>query len=325
VAQTRPKLRILETPLPRDALAEAVDAFLQRGQARNLSPRTLSFYRERLAVFGRWLESEKLALAPADISAAVIRDFLSAERERTSAATAGHAFTTLRAWFRWLAAEEWIPENPMAKVEKVRIPRKLIQALSQEQVTALLAGCGRGFTGARLRAAILVLVDCGLRASELCGLKVEDVDWNAGTLRVMGKGARERLVPFGEAARMALLAYIARRGNIPGQQVLFLTCNADPLNRGELHRLLSEAGKRAGLTGVRCSPHVFRHTSALMFLRAGGDPFSLQAILGHSDLTMTKRYCGISAADVLAKHRAASPGDQFLAAVRSHGGRRRLR
>jgi len=319
------KLQVLEAPSPREALQEAVASFVRRGQARSLSPRTVEFYQERLGVFLRWLDAEKLDLNPADASADVVRDFLAAEKERTSAATANHAYVALRALLRYLEAEEWIAANPMERVEKVRTTRKLIETFTQEQVEALLAQCSRSFNGARLRAIILTLVDCGLRASELCGLTLDGVSWDEGTLKVMGKGSKERVVPFGEATRQSLLAYVSRRGNLRGQGALFVTSLGDALNRHELHRVLSEAGKRAGLTGVRCSPHTFRHTCAVSYLRNGGDAFTLQKLLGHSDLAMTRRYCELSSADVVAKHRQFSPGDRFLSQVQKAGGRKRLR
>lgn len=323
---TRAKLKVLDLPSPTQALTEAVESFLQRGRGRNLAPRTLEFYRERLGSFTRHLESKGLEVAPEQVTPDVVRDFLSTERERTSAATAQHSFVTLRAWFRFLVREEWLTANPMDRVEKVRVPRKVVETFSTEQVEAMLAACkGRSFNGVRLRAVILTLLDCGLRASELCGLTLEDLSWDEGTLKVMGKGSKERLVPFGEATRQALLAYVAKRGNIPGQGGLFVTCYGDALNRHELHRILAAAGKRADLTGVRCSPHTFRHTCAVMYLRNGGDAFTLQKLLGHSDLAMTRRYCELSQADALAKHRQCSPGDRFLPAVKLAGGRKRLR
>jgi site-specific recombinase XerD len=322
----RARLTLVETPSPRQVLREGVQSFLQRGVARNLAPRTLEFYRTRLGSFARWLEEQGVNTAPEDVTPSLLRQFLVAEQERSSAATASHSYVALRAFFRFLVRDEWLSANPMEKVEKVRVPRKVVQTFSREQVEQMLASCSaRSFNGLRLRAIILTLVDCGLRVSELCGLDVEDVSWDEGTLRVMGKGSKERVVPFGEATRQALLAYVARRGELPGQSALFVTCYGDPLNRHEAHRLISGCGKRTGVSGVRCSPHTFRHTFAVMYLRNGGDAFTLQKLLGHSDLTMTRRYCELSQVDALEKHRQYSPGDRFLSAVRPTRGRRRVR
>jgi len=309
---------------PRDGLERAVANFLDRGRARNLSPSTLRFYRTRLTAFARYLKQAEVTPDPATITPAIVRDFVAAERERVSAVTAQHSFVALRAFFKFLTREEAIAVNPMDRVEKVRVPRKVIQTLSASQVEALLGVCRRGFTGARLRAIILVLLDTGLRVSELCGINLEDVSWDEGTLRVMGKGSKERVVPFGEAARQALIGYLAKRGKLAGQSAVFVTCYRDRLNRHEVHRILQNAGRRAGLSGVRCSPHTFRHTCAVMYLRNGGDAFTLQKLLGHATLDMTRRYCELSQTDALAKHRQASPGDRFLGLPGPDGRRTRL-
>lgn len=324
--QTHPRLTLLKapTPTPRQAWQEAIDGFLRRAEGRNLSPHTLLFYRERLARWAAYLEERAPTVGPAEVTPAVVRDFLTSERERCSPSAAAHARTALSAFFRHLVAEEVIAENPMDKVERVRLPRKLVATLTEEQVQALLAqGSPRTFAGTRLRALVLALVDCGLRASELCGLDLGDVDWNAGTLKVMGKGAKERAVPFGEATRQALLAYLAKRGDVPRQPALFVTCYRERLTRHELHRVLKEAGERAGIPGLH--PHQLRHTCAVMYLRNGGDAFTLQRLLGHSSLEMTRRYCELAQGDLVARHRQASPGDRFADCVRPTSGRRRLR
>ena len=324
--QARPKLTVVQARTAGEELGEAIESFYRRCCARGLAEETVRFYRTRLDAFTHYLESQGGAVRPGEITPPMVRDFLAAQKERLSAAAAHHARSTLSAFFRFLVREEVLTANPMDKVEKVRVPRKVVETFSTEQVEAMLATCnGRSFNGIRLRAVILTLLDCGLRVSELCGLSLEDVSWDEGTLRVMGKGSKERVVPFGEAARQALLSYVAKRGNIPGQGALFVTCYGDPTNRHEAHRLLAAAGRKAGLTGVRCSPHTFRHTFAVMYLRNGGDAFTLQKLLGHSDLAMTRRYCELSQADAIAKHRQASPGDRFLGAVRMAGGRRRLK
>jgi len=324
--EARAKLTVVQARTPREQLAEDMESFFRRCRARGLAAETIRFYRTRLDAFTSYLDAQGFRGGAAKVTAQMVRDFIATQQERLSSAAAHHARSTLSAFFRFLVREEVIAENPMEKVEKVRVPRKVVETFSTEQVEAMLAACNnRSFNGIRLRAVILTLLDCGLRASELCGLTLEDVSWDEGTLRVMGKGGKERIVPFGEATRQALLAYVAKRGNIPGQGALFVTCYGDPMNRHEAHRLLAAAGRKAGLVGVRCSPHTFRHTFAVMYLRNGGDAFSLQKLLGHSSLDMTRRYAELAQADVVAKHRQCSPGDRFLGAVRGAQGRKRLR
>jgi len=305
------------------SLDEAIRRFIQRGEARNLSPRTLQFYRERLGVFRAWLDAERLpAVAPHDLTASTIRSFLAHERERTSAATAKHAHAALSALFGFLVREQVVSRNIMCDVEKPRTPRRIPSPLTADEVGQMLATCGKGFIGARLTALLLVMVDTGLRLSEVCGLRCEDVSLAEHTLRVMGKGARERIVPFGQATKTALLDYLARRGE-SAQARLFLTVYGDPLPPRQVYGLLRDCGKRAGVNGVH--PHRLRHTFALLYLQRGGDAFTLQRALGHSSLEMTKRYCAVADADLREAHRRASPGDLFAAHVKPTTGRRRLR
>ena len=314
---------MLAKPVAREGLRPAIEDFLRRAEAKGLSPRTLDFYSYRFEAFASWLEAQGFEGGPEDLTPQLLRDFLNHERERTSPATARHSWSALSALCGFLLGEGTIAENPMLTVERPRVPQKLVRPLSEEEVARLLAqGNPRTFAGARLRALVLVLVDCGLRASELCGLNHDEVDWVEGTLKVMGKGGKERIVPFGEATRQALFTYLARRGDVQ-ERALFLSAYQERLTRHVLHHILSDAGEKAGVVGVHA--HRLRHTAALMYLRNGGDALSLQRLLGHSSLDMVKRYVNLADGDLVVKHRQASPGDRFLSQVQKAGGRKRLR
>lgn len=321
--QGRTSLRVLTAPTPQDAMAQAVESFFARCAARGLAEGTTTFYRQRLRRFLDFCQRQAPEAGPADVTAPMLRAFLQAERQRTSPAGAHHARATLSAFFAHLEREGLLTENPIPKVERVKAPHKLVRPLAEEEMERLLASTGRGFLGARLKALLTLLVDTGLRASELCGLDLEDLDLNAGLLRVRhAKGGKEREVPFGQAARAALLSYLARRGELP-TRALFVTHFGERLDRGGLRRILIRAGARAGVPGVH--PHRLRHTAATLFLRGGGNLFSLQRMLGHSSLAMVRRYAEVTQADLVEQHRACSPGDRFLSAVQKAGGRKRLR
>ena len=201
--------------------------------------------------------------------------------------------------------------------------KPLIDVFSPEQIETVIATCGADFVGLRDRAVILVLLDCGLRASETCGLTADDVNWKEHTLKVLGKGRKERLVSFGRATQQALGRYLARRPELPTSN-LFVTWFGEPMNRHRLYELVKTRCLRAGITGVRASPHTFRHTFATSFLRSGGDCFTLQRILGHEDLAMTRRYSEVSQTDALERHRAYSPADRLSLAEPSQGRRKRI-
>ena len=175
---------------------------------------------------------------------------------------------------------------------------------------------------------MLILLDTGLRISEVVSIKEQDIDWNRNSIRVMGKGSKERVVPFGRTVKRALLAYLKRRGHIVGNDHIFVSELGDPLWREPVRRNIRKYGARAGLTGVRCSPHTFRHTFACNWIRNGGDVFSLQRILGHSTMHTVRLYVNLADSDLEAAHLKWSPVDcksQELGLSGRGDGRRRLR
>jgi len=171
---------------------------------------------------------------------------------------------------------------------------------------------------------ILVLLDCGLRVSELVGVQLQDIDWADQTIRVLGKGNKERVVPFGQGTKSALTAWLTKRASLETES---LWCNhyGEPMRRWRVRDMLTDRGAKAGITGVRCSPHTLRHTCAVSYLRAGGDLLTLQRLLGHSSVAVTQRYLeSIKSEDVANAHKAYSPVDR-LTGAKAKTGRRRLR
>jgi integrase/recombinase XerD len=177
---------------------------------------------------------------------------------------------------------------------------------------------------------ILILLDTGLRVSELINLKIDNVWLDEGLIKVLGKGNKERLVPIGKQIRKLLWRYINQyrpETARPNLDNLFLTRDGRPLTKNRVDSIMKRYGKIAELTGIRCSPHTLRHTFAINYLRNGGDVFSLQKILGHSSLEMTRRYCELANADIKKAHAIASPVDNLaierkLAIVRSVRGKK---
>ena len=158
-----------------------------------------------------------------------------------------------------------------------------------------------------------------MRVSELCHLKLDDVWLEDGMLKVLGKGNKERLIPIGKLVQRLLWRYISRfRPESAGINFnfLFLTRDGRPLTKDRIEKVMTYYGKKAGISGVRCSPHTFRHTAAVKFLRNGGDVFSLQRMLGHASLEMTRRYCELADTDVKQAHMTASPVDNLNLQVR---------
>lgn len=190
--------------------------------------------------------------------------------------------------------------------------KKLIRPLSAEQVRALLAGLDQKWFPYHTVWTLMVLIlDTGLRISEVIELRLDQIDFPAGVLRVMGKGGKERQVPFGATSKQALWNYMARRGEVPDQGLLFVNRFGGKLCRIWVQQTMRFLARRVGITGVRVSPHTLRHTFAINYVRNGGDAFSLQRILGHSSLDMVKIYVSLADQDVAALYRKFSPMDRF--------------
>ncbi len=150
-------------------------------------------------------------------------------------------------------------------------------------------------------ALMLTLIDTAVRLSELAGLKAGDVDFENGYLRVMGKGSKERYIPFGQKVAKALLKYELKHCPQPlANDYFWLTQDGRPLTAERIEKIVGHYGAKAGLN--RCYPHKLRHTSSVIYLRNGGDPFSLQKKLGHSSLQMTRHYSNLADSDVRAQH-----------------------
>lgn len=313
-------IHVFEAATP--TVTEATNGFLASCKARNLSPQTYDYYRHRLTAFAKFLEANGGDKAAAEVTTADVRAFLTQQLEENSPTTASHSYTALSAFYKHLEREGYVNQNVMARVEKPKRRKTLIQTLSAAQVEALLRTCvGRGFYAVRDRAALLALLDTGLRASELCGLELDDLSLEEQTMLVLGKGDKERVVPFGASVKSALVSYLNKRGDDAG--AVFVNHFGEPLTRYGLRGMVIRRGQEGGITGVRLSPHTLRHTMAVSYLRAGGDVFSLQKLLGHSDLSMTRKYAELSEQDVLEKHRRFSPMDALKPKAKS--GRRRLR
>ncbi|NQT72043.1 MAG: tyrosine-type recombinase/integrase, partial [Chloroflexi bacterium] len=161
---------------------------------------------------------------------------------------------------------------------------------------------------------ILTFLDTGLRVSELIGLQLPNVSLDEAQLKVLGKGNKERLIPVGRKVCQYLVRYISRYRPSPTrlkEDRLFLSWDGFPLTKDRMGSILRGYGQKAHIEGVRCSPHTLRHTAAVSYLRQGGDPFTLQRLLGHSTLDMTRRYCELADLDLQRVHQMASPVDNI--------------
>jgi integrase/recombinase XerC len=297
--------------------AHAVAVFVAHlRDERGLSPHTVEAYRRDVTQFLSFAGRAGVT-DPAAVEPLLLRRFLALQRTRGLAASSiARKGTALRTLFRFLARRGLVAEDPAAGLGVPRGPRRLPVVLKARQVDRLLAGPRPvDPVGLRDRAVLELLYATGIRVGELCGLRLGDVDLAADTVRVLGKGARQRVVPFGEPARAALLDYLAagrspmlpaeprpagreaaraaRPGAPADREALFFNRRRKPMTprdvRGMLERYRAAAGAPAGT-----SPHTLRHSFATHLLEGGADLRAVQELLGHVALTTTQTYTHVS-------------------------------
>jgi len=221
---------------------------------------------------------------------------------------------SVSAFWGWLLREGLIHSNPFTTVKIPKAPRKVITPFTEEQILSLLHAIDTFSTaGLRNYAMVLMFLDTGMRLGELIGLKKNDVDLRNRTLKVFGKGAKERRLPIGKRLLAVLWKYQLYRpqpatGSIDN---FFLTRDGWPLNKNRVETIIKNLGRKAGLQGVRCSPHTFRHTFCIQFLRNGANLFSLQQMTGHSSLEVLRGYVALAESDLKIAHQKFSPVDNF--------------
>lgn len=219
-------------------------------------------------------------------------------------------YTSLHTFFSWIESEGYIEQNPMDEVKPPIYRPDQIQPFNEEQIKNLLSAAKHSNNPLRNVSIILFLLDTGVRNSELCALHMNEVDMVNKKAIVLGKGNKHRAVYFGRETSRMLWKYIRSRNTKPSDP-LFVSERGGQLTRSGLQQLIERLGRVAKIEAVRCSPHTFRHTCAVWFLRNGGQVFALREMLGHTDLGMTNRYVAIAQADVQNQHRRFSPVERL--------------
>lgn len=320
----------LDAP-PGTSLHSLVKGYLLTHQTQGSSPNTVEYYRGILTRFlwfaeiSNWSDDVRL------INEWQVREFLGyvgtetnrwqkigngseSSSRKSSSRTVHHYYSALRAFFNWMVMECFVNESPLAKVKVQKTKPRVIQPYSLEAIKKIIQICdydyehGAKFLGSRNRAIVLVLLDSGLRLSELTNIKIPDIDTEKGWIKVIGKGEKERIVRIGKVAQKALWRYLIYRGENDYKEV-WLSEEKRPLRSAGIQSIIQSLKKQAGINETG-SVHRFRHTFALNFLRADRNPFNLQYLLGHNSLEMVKRYTAtMGMEDALKAHEKASPAD----------------
>ena len=272
---------------------------------RNMSPNTVASYVSDLKEAA---EHSYFGEGIGEVTPDAILAYLEA-RSDLSKRSQARVLSALRSFFGWAVAEGYRSDNPCDGIESPKLGRYLPAVLSVEEVTAIMDSVDLSSPGGiRDRAILEVLYGCGLRVSEVVGLRISDVYLSDGFVRVIGKGDKQRLVPMGEMAAGAVREYLAVRGfaaDTAFEDILFLNRFGRSLTRVSVFNMVKKQALLAGVT-KEISPHTFRHSFATHLIEGGADLRVVQEMLGHESILTTEIYTHIDTstwqASILAHH-----------------------
>ena len=281
---------------------------------RNLSPHTLRAYEREIAGFVEFARGEMGLARPREVTPATVRAYLAELHSRRLArVSVQRALAALRTYMRFLGREGMVEANPARVVPTPRAPKPLPEVVGATDVAELLDALPATSAGRRDRAALELLYAAGLRVSELVGLDLDDVDLSRRLTRVIGKGNKERVVPFGKKAELAIRSYLPDRaawrhqGQVSdGEEPLLVNQRGGRLSDRSLRRILDAAVHHVALVH-RLHPHALRHAFATHLLEAGMDLRAIQELLGHTSLSTTQRYTHLDLAHLMETYRKAHP------------------
>lgn len=283
---------------------DAVEGFLLDRQISGVRDKTIEFYRYVLDRYGEWLNKGTLLQA----SKQIMPYFGELQSSELTASTVHAQMRGLRAFFRYCAENELCDPVKMPKLQK---PKDSPTPLSKEEISTILKYLShkRGFTYKRDYALVRFLYDTGCRRGEALGVDLQDIDWKERTVGITRKGGKEQRIPFGRATLKTLRQYIAMRPRYAPRYENALWVNHHgtrlaPEGVRTSFRRISDA------TGIHLHPHKLRHSFSVAWILNGGDPFTLQWMLGHETQEMTSRYVKIAGMDASSQHDRHSPGDR---------------
>jgi integrase/recombinase XerD len=287
-------------------ISKAIKGYILDCRTRGRSERTIEWYEQKLNVFANWMNEEEEVTTLEEVTILHLRSFIlhmqsiqvgrttvnkDGDMSQVSPLTIKGYVQVVKGFFTWCYREELIEKNPAARLQLPSIPDYIIPTFETEHIKLMLDACDTSSTlGYRDYTIILVLLETGVRISELCDLRVQDV--HDDYIRVVGKGRKEREVGMSASVSKCLWKYINkyRKPHDEHESRVFINRYGVPLTPTGVDQLLDDIKDRCGITGVRVSAHTFRHTFARIYLEQGGDIYKLSLLMGHSDIDVTQEY-----------------------------------
>lgn len=283
-----------------------VDAFVFGCRIRNLAPRTLNVYAERLGYLARHLEAKGIDIE--EVTKQDIQNYLLELIGNVADETVNGRIRVYRRFFNYLEEEGiWDKPNPTHKIKLIKAEKRIKPVLSPEQIQSALQTLNkRTYEGYRNLTMVMLFWDAMIRKEELITLKVPGIDLRGGLIKVYGKGRKERQVPMGARMIKTMHFFLNRWRNGTSGELVFCQRNGKPITSRHCHKIIQDIGKKAGFI---LYPHLIRHSSATFFIRQGGSPVILQKIMGHTSLTVTQNYLHMSNQDMIDTYSKFSPSN----------------
>lgn len=269
---------------------------------RGLSKNSIVNYSYDIKKLISYLEEHALSISPIAIDNTIVKDFIYSVSKSINPRSQARLISGLRNFFDYLIFENYRTTNPLDLIESPRIGRKLPDTLSVEDIDNLIKAIDLSYQyngvnlGERNRAIIETLYSCGLRVSELIELKLSDLFFEEGFIKVTGKGDKQRFVPIGPSTKNYINIWIAIRNHIDvepnSKDILFLNYKGKKLTRAMIFTIIKQLVEKTGLNKI-VSPHTFRHSFATHLLENGADLRAIQMMLGHESITTTEIYMHI--------------------------------
>ncbi|MBI3460842.1 tyrosine-type recombinase/integrase [Candidatus Acetothermia bacterium] len=291
-------------------LTQAREFFIQNARVHGRSRQTLKLYQWVFDNFSKYVGDPPLDR----LNAILLRQYLLSLVDRWFKPTSvGMTYRVLHAFFVFAVREQLVAGNPMKDIPTPKVAKLFPFTLDESQVTALLRACSRQTKyEVRNYAMLLLFLDCGLRLNELVTAKLTDVSLVQRSLKVHGKGAKDRIIFMGAKAAKAVRQWVELRGFRAGYaDTLFITRSGEPLKARFVQDIVAKIGKRSGLK-VKLSPHKLRHVSAALAVKNGMDAFTLQRLYGWENVQTAMRYVNAAAPQLREAHAKASPVDRLL-------------